>query len=118
MLRPSGQLGLSTSSDPDGCSPRGNGSHPAAYIRTMRLLLPLLLLLAACESSPAEIRQPRIVQPFVPPEQTTAAPPAKAAPRPDPLLIPGDVLKITVFRQQDLDLEVRILDNGTFNYPL
>jgi polysaccharide export outer membrane protein len=80
--------------------------------------LPLLLGLAACEAPGDEIRQPRIVQPFVPPERTTAAAPEKPEPRPDPLLIPGDVLKITVFRQPDLDLEVRILDNGTFNYPL
>ncbi|HZE97724.1 MAG TPA: polysaccharide biosynthesis/export family protein [Planctomycetota bacterium] len=81
-------------------------------------IIPALLLLAACESPAPEIRQPRIVQPFVPPASETAAPAPKTGPRPDPLLIPGDILKITVFRQPDLDLEVRILDNGTFTYPL
>lgn len=84
----------------------------------MRRLLPLLLTLAACEGTAEEVRQPKIVQPFVPPERSTAPVAAKPGPRPDPLLLPGDVLKINVFRQPDLDLEVRILDNGTFNYPL
>ncbi len=84
----------------------------------MRRVVPILILLAACESSAPEVRQPRIVQPFIPPERTDPAETVKPGPRPDPLLIPGDMLKINVFRQPDLDLEVRILDNGTFNYPL
>jgi polysaccharide export outer membrane protein len=84
----------------------------------MRPWIPLLLALAACESSPPEVRQPRIVQPFVPAENPGHAPTVKPGPRPDPLLLPGDLLKITVYRQPDLDLEVRILDNGTFTYPL
>lgn len=33
-------------------------------------------------------------------------------------LIPGDLLRIVVFRHKDLDLEVRIPENGEFSYPL
>jgi polysaccharide export outer membrane protein len=33
-------------------------------------------------------------------------------------LIPGDVLHITVFRQKDLELEVRVGEGGSFAYPL
>jgi len=87
----------------------------------MRIFCPALiaLALAACsDGSVPEYRQPRVVQPFLPPDPK--APPAetKAERRPDPLLMPGDLLRITVFRQPDLDLEVRILDTGNISYPL
>ncbi len=36
----------------------------------------------------------------------------------DPRLIPGDSLKIHVFRQPDLELELRIPQSGIFSYPL
>ena len=36
----------------------------------------------------------------------------------DPKLIPGDSLKIRVFRQPDLALEIRIPQSGVFSYPL
>lgn len=55
----------------------------------------------------------------------SAAPPASEAqampklPSPAPLMvIPGDLLHITVFRQKDLELEVRVPESGTFAYPL
>jgi polysaccharide export outer membrane protein len=59
-----------------------------------------------------------MVQSFVPPRSDDGIPPASLGPRPDPILLPGDLLRITVFRQQDLDLEVRIPDSGAINYPL
>lgn len=36
----------------------------------------------------------------------------------DVLLGPGDVLKVSVFEQPDLSLEVRVSDSGTITYPL
>jgi polysaccharide export outer membrane protein len=39
-------------------------------------------------------------------------------PAPDPLLVPGDLLHVSVFRQPDLELEVRIPQEGTVTYPL
>lgn len=42
---------------------------------------------------------------------------AAAAPN-DILLGPGDVLKVSVFEQPDLALEVRVSESGTITYPL
>ena len=42
----------------------------------------------------------------------------KSLPRPDPLLLAGDLLAITVFRQPDLQLEVRIPQDGRISFPL
>ncbi|MCB5189212.1 polysaccharide export protein EpsE [Methylobacillus arboreus] len=36
----------------------------------------------------------------------------------DVLLGPGDILKVSVFEQPDLSLEVRVSDSGTITYPL
>lgn len=41
-----------------------------------------------------------------------------ASPEADILLGPGDVLKISVFEQPDLSLEVRVSESGTITYPL
>ena len=41
----------------------------------------------------------------------------KSAPR-ELSLIPGDLVSITVYRQPDLSIEVRIPQGGTFRYPL
>jgi polysaccharide export outer membrane protein len=79
----------------------------------MKKLLPALLLLAACA--------PRPVPSAPPPRPVVAAPPAplpKNAPRPDLVLMPGDLVRITVFQQPDLDLETRIPDTGAISYPL
>jgi polysaccharide export outer membrane protein len=89
----------------------------------MRLLLPSILLLGAC-SMAAEPRKPPSIDPpnampsFVPPTQTEPLTAVKSVPRPDPMLLPGDLLVITVFRQQDLEREVRIPQNGKINFPL
>jgi polysaccharide export outer membrane protein len=45
----------------------------------------------------------------------TAAP---AAAQPAYLLVPGDILKITVFKNTDLSLDVRVSDSGAIGYPL
>lgn len=89
----------------------------------MKRWLPSLCLLAAC-SSPAE--GPRASkepppQAFIP----SATPPAAPAvpipanlPAPDPLLLAGDLLQIAVFRQPEMDLEVRIPQDGSISFPL
>ena len=55
---------------------------------------------------------------FVPPTSTEPVAPVKSVPRPDPLLLAGDLLTINVFRQPDLQLEVRIPQDGRITFPL
>jgi polysaccharide export outer membrane protein len=40
------------------------------------------------------------------------------APRPELVLVPGDLVRISVHQQPDLDLETRIPDDGRISYPL
>lgn len=87
----------------------------------MKRMLPALLIActAACAGAKGqEIRQAPVVQPFIPAGPLGSTAPVKSAARPDPVLVPGDVLRISVYRQPDLDLEVRILDTGCITYPL
>jgi polysaccharide export outer membrane protein len=90
----------------------------------MRTLLAALVCLAAVagcsateESSPRKVSEPTLPS-FAPPASTEPLAPVKSAPRPDPLLLPGDLLTITVFRQPDLLLEVRIPQDGRITFPL
>jgi polysaccharide export outer membrane protein len=94
----------------------------------------LILLLVAVASGCAEgpeargkgpvaPRDPSAIPAFVPPTGDAGKPEplvaVKSLPRPEPLLLPGDVLSITVFRQPDLALlEVRIPQDGRITYPL
>jgi polysaccharide export outer membrane protein len=88
----------------------------------MRKLLAALLLLAGCaetndagpRKSPAEPTLPVVVSPVA----AEAVVAVKTVPRPDPLLLAGDLLTITVFRQPDLLLEVRIPQDGRITFPL
>src|SRR5215831_12595243 len=92
----------------------------------MRKLLAILIwpaVLAGCATTdeatprrtPVEPTLPAMASPAVAPD---AATPVKTVPRPDPLLLPGDLLTITVFRQPDLMLEVRIPQDGRITFPL
>jgi polysaccharide export outer membrane protein len=84
-----------------------------------------MAVLAAC-SSPDERRAaktpPAGIEPgpsflSVPPPQDPV--PLPKLPPPAPLtLAPGDLLHITVFRQKDLELEVRVPEGGEIAYPL
>ncbi len=49
--------------------------------------------------------------------QSTAAP-ASAAARDDYLVGAGDVVRITVFQNRDLDVEARVSENGVISFPL
>jgi polysaccharide export outer membrane protein len=84
----------------------------------MKKLFPAILLLAACSGSAPETRQPPVMQPFVPTEAAAPVASAVKGRRPDPTLVSGDLLRISVYRQQDLDLEVRIPENGWISFPL
>src|SRR5215831_20488948 len=87
----------------------------------MKKVLPLLVLLGACqtpENQPAKSIDPSSVPAFVSPAPTEHVTPVKSVPRPDPLLLAGDLLTITVFRQPDLHLEVRIPQDGKISFPL
>jgi polysaccharide export outer membrane protein len=90
----------------------------------MRTFLPAILLLAACgsgqERRPApEPTQMSFIPPAALPTDNATVKSFKSVPRPDPLLIPGDNLTITVFRQPDLELkEVRIPQSGSITFPL
>jgi len=82
----------------------------------MRRILPALVLLAAgCAHRPAS------APPRTPPvAETPPAPPAtpKNVPRPELPLVAGDLIRISVFQQAELDLETRIPDGGMISYPL
>lgn len=84
----------------------------------MKALCPAILLLAACGGGAGEVRQVPLMQPFMPTEDGVPAAPAAKGPRPEPALVSGDLLRITVHRQPDLDLEVRIPESGWISYPL
>ncbi len=79
----------------------------------MRRLLPAILLLAACSSyhPPPPYRPRPVAEPEAPPV-------VKNVPRPELVLVPGDLVRISVHQQPDLDLETRIPDNGYISYPL
>jgi polysaccharide export outer membrane protein len=89
----------------------------------MRKLLAILVLAAGCAEGPeprgkAAPPDPSSVPTFVPPVTSEPIVAVKTVPRPDPLLIPGDLLTIIVFRQPDLQLEVRIPQDGRISFPL
>jgi polysaccharide export outer membrane protein len=87
----------------------------------MKKLLASLLFLGACAMPPEPARKsadPSSVPAFVSPVRSEPMAPVKSVPRPDPLLLPGDLLTITVFRQPDLMLEVRIPQDGRITFPL
>ena len=77
----------------------------------MKKFTACLVLLGACAAPPnpaSKSQDPSSVPAFVAPVAQAPAAPVKSVPRPDPLLLPGDLLTITVFRQPDLLLEIRI----------
>ncbi|HLY11104.1 MAG TPA: SLBB domain-containing protein [Planctomycetota bacterium] len=89
----------------------------------MRRLIVLLALAAGCADGPEPRAKsappdPGSIANFVPPATTEPLVAIKTVPRPDPLLIPGDLLTIIVFRQPDLQLEVRIPQDGRISFPL
>jgi len=91
----------------------------------MRKTLALLILIAGC-AEPGDQRRSSgpPPNPSAPPIMASApqgndpAVAIKSAPRPDPLLMAGDLLLISVFRQPDLLLEVRIPQSGRISFPL
>lgn len=90
----------------------------------MRYAFAVLILAAGCAEPAGERRSSGppptpAVPAFMPSAQVNEPVVAvKSAPRPDPLLMAGDLLLISVFRQPDLLLEVRIPQNGRITFPL
>jgi polysaccharide export outer membrane protein len=88
----------------------------------MKRLLPLVLCLAACgapqDTGSRKPTDPPVLPPFAPSGSTEPLVAVKSAPKPDPLLLAGDLLVISVFRQPDLLLEVRIPQDGRISFPL
>src|SRR5579883_2846917 len=85
----------------------------------------LLALAASCgpaeprpEPVPAATPVPGVTFSSVPPAQMEPGPLPKLPPAAPLTLIAGDLLHITVFRQKDLELEVRVPEGGSFAYPL
>lgn len=87
----------------------------------------LLALAASC--GPAEYRPdpspgpgpsapPGVTYSSMPPAQMEPGPLPKLPPAAPLTLIAGDLLHVTVFRQKDLELEVRVPESGSFAYPL
>jgi polysaccharide biosynthesis/export protein len=86
----------------------------------MKKLLPVLLLSAGSTVLTTSCTQRYVPPPRIEPapEEPPAAPPPKNVPRPEPSLISGDLIRITVHQQPDLDLETRIPDAGSISFPL
>src|SRR5215213_7725568 len=90
----------------------------------MRKALLLLALAAGCADAPdarktPAPRDPGAVPAFIPAPRNEPLVAVRTLPRPDPLLLPGDVLTISVFRQPDLALpEIRIPQDGRITFPL
>ena len=83
----------------------------------------VVLLVAGCADGPdarpkSAPPEPASLPNFVPPASPEPLVAIKTVPRPDPLLIAGDLLTISVFRQPDLLLEVRIPQDGKISFPL
>jgi polysaccharide export outer membrane protein len=83
-----------------------------------------LLGLVSCtheqESAPARLPSEPAATNYLSAPPSSADPPLypKLPPASPLTLIAGDVLHVTVFRQKDLELEVRIPEGGSFAYPL
>jgi len=93
--------------------------------RSPKLLIVGGLLLVSAACGPAEPRpQPGARPPdaltfsSVPPSQMEPGALPKLPPAAPLTLIAGDLLHVTVFRQKDLELEVRVPEGGSFAYPL
>lgn len=88
------------------------------------VLAAALGLLAACSSTadrpagapPARLEPGPALLSVPPPADPVVLP--KLPPPPPMALSPGDLLHISVFRQKDLDLDVRVPEGGEFAYPL
>ena len=57
------------------------------------------------------------VPPVVVPDKPVEVRPTLPTRR-DPVLLPGDMLQISVYKQPDLALQVRVPQEGVFQYPL
>jgi len=79
----------------------------------VKRMMAVLLLLTACSSRPPA---PRSFAPRSEPPAPVSLPPN--VPRPELALAAGDLIRISVFQQADLDLETRIPDSGMITYPL
>lgn len=86
----------------------------------MRNVWPSLFLLAACGggSGTRAPDGPPIIPPFMAPAPAGNGGIPKLEPPPEPFLMAGDLLSVSVFRQPDLALEVRIPNDGSITYPL
>ncbi len=84
----------------------------------MKSLVPAILCLAACGGVGDETPQRPLVQAFVPTEAAASTAPAVRGSRPEVTLASGDLLRISVHRQPDLDLEARIPESGSITFPL
>src|SRR5579862_5042947 len=82
----------------------------------MKRLVPAFLVLAAACSSPPPPQ--RRLPPDSPSAERQAPELPPNVPRPVLTLAPGDLVRISVFQQPDLDLELRVPENGVIRFPL
>lgn len=86
----------------------------------------LLMLAVGCSAPETRPAPGPAAMPSDPAVSFSSVPPAQMEPGPLPKLPPaapltliaGDMLHVTVFRQKDLELEVRVPEGGSFAYPL
>lgn len=90
----------------------------------MSSLAPCALLLAVSLAQEATLAgsptgEPSTVNFLTGPSGSVELPPLPNLPPGAALtLIAGDLLHVTVFRQKDLELQVRVPEGGSFGYPL
>lgn len=88
----------------------------------MRIGLIVGVLLAGCSSggnTPAQAPSAPVLPAATELTGSPAAPRTQVFPSSDPiLLMTGDLLHVSVFRQKELELDVRISDSGSFSFPM
>ena len=92
-------------------------------MRTLtRLMLPLLLLIAAPALADPETMDGVTLKTSAPvtavTTDSTTKPPAPAAIDPSYTIRPGDLLQITVWKEEQLDKETLVLPDGMIDFPL
>jgi polysaccharide biosynthesis/export protein len=97
-------------------NPRHSRSEPAAARIAASALLFLLLAFAGTAS--AANNRVAVVTPTAPPPARAIAAHNEANANVLESLGPGDLVKVTVFRNPDLTTETRVSENGTIGFPL
>lgn len=81
------------------------------------LMVSLMAAMSACASNPSAAQADVAASP-APTEATASAPEAEPASRDTYIVQPGDILVIDVWKEKDLQREVKVRPDGGLNFPL